>query len=722
MDIEATRQRIIDVTTEYLVNGDGAVPLVISVFPGGGKTTNVIRVLFGYRKDGDGRITTGLTFKFIYLAPRHDVIRGGIDNEYFGDYVWFKSRLKECNHPDVVKLLAERKEMEDSYFPVEYFCSSCQFKGRRREDATLATGEKVKSGVMSQCKYEINKREIESNEVPSWAGVHHHIITYLKGYLDGVVDTPGGLGGTEVVKKARSDIMDVLIVEENPMKTLMETAKATKEDLAEVQIELERFSWFLKTFPAFCNDMDFSEHVETYRGIIDFLLGEIDTCTRHPVPKTRRGRKALAPDEARPAMCPARPPTKWERLQELIDEWRLLGWDDFDVYWIRYLGKRVFEDIEKHGMNDDAALRFNPTIERLKYVSKALGLFHRLLGRIFDRSAQEKLKYHFAIVDENWKQFRDVYINVNYFHDDVLPGVKCKIIALDGTGDKGTWEKILGKTCTLSPEPGRYDNVTRVSYSGESQYCAASYIDNGKLRETTGRYMMELAALIIKKRPGMTAVIGSKPMEKFFKEVCDEQGVDKDSWKYAPYYGLTSSNDMRRCDTIVLLSTPRPPEIQMEAAIQLSGWDRDLWERYFIDNEMIQAIARVRPVLDDKPTGMGTMMKKRDEPVHIYVFGARDIFSGGREQELVKDHYRQMTPAMLEGMLKYGGDGKITWTKTQLRAVAPILASFGEDPIYQKEVMDRTKLTWKMVKDVTNHLVDCGILTRDKGGKLARKR
>jgi hypothetical protein len=175
---------------------------------------------------------------------------------------------------------------------------------------------------------------------------------------------------------------------------------------------------------------------------------------------------------------------------------------------------------------------------------------------------------------------------------------------------------------------------------------------------------------------------------------------------------------MQGASAIVALSTPQPPERQLEASVRLSGWPREVWVRHYVDNEMIQAIARARPALDTKPYGIGLMSVPRPRPA-IYVFGSQDIFSGSRKEEVVWENYREMTRHMLEGKLKYGGDGTIMWTKKELRFATAILARCSAEPMTKVAIQKAAGLPWGLVKRVTSHLLKCGILAT-KDNKLVK--
>jgi len=729
MPWEAVQQKVLD----YLVNGDPHHPLVISVYPGGGKTTNTLAVLFGYaekvNEDKKGEkireiITVALgphSFRFAYLAPRHNVVYDAMDRVYGDDSVHFESRLRLCDHPEVKRLLGELEGENRSFFPLQYFCHSCQYRHVSKNEIVLANGVEAEAGIQSQCPYERRKYDVENQDMVPWGGVHHHIITYLKDYLDGEIND---IGHGNVKRESR---MDALIIEENPMKTLMETQHMDKDDIVMVRDEVYRFGLFTAANrERFCENMDFSGHVGVYRDIMEFLLKEIHEVIDHPSLQkgTRSSSKTPRPPDCigKGMIIPAAK-TNWNEFENLVNEWRLLDWEDFDRYWGRYLGMRMFEDIEKYGVDDDV---IQVTLPRLRYVSKALGLFHRLLGKIFSVSNVETMQHHFSMVDENWTVDRDVYYNVNYFHGDVLPSIKCKIIALDGTGDKDTWDRILGKECEFFPEKGFYDNVTRVTFKNDktcAYYYTSTYLNHGKLT-STGKDILDLVALIVKTHavePGEeVAIIGPKSLARFVKDACDSMDISKDKYRYEHYYNLTSDNRMQGCDTIITLTTPQAPEGQVNASIALSGWPKDVWMKHYVDNEMVQAIARVRPVLDTKPHGHGLQSVKRLKPVKIYVLGSQDIFSGSRKEEVVWEHYQEMTRTQLEGKLKYGGDGSIAWTKKELQSVATVMAMTSNIPCTKTDIQAHAGLTWGMAKRVVFNLVKLGYLSFTKGEKVVK--
>ena len=689
---------------------------MVSVYPGGGKTTNALAVLFGFMEVTDGEVRSiteaGLgpgQWKFIYLAPRHVVIDDSVDKVYHGHFVHLESRLRLCNNPDVKRLMGEK---EVSYFPIEYFCQACQYRHVLRRDIVLDGGAEAGTGIASTCPYDLRRHEVEADDMPPWAGVHQHAITYLEDYLSGEIT----VDGKKVIRRSQ---IDAIIIEENPMKALLETRAIDAEDVSSIREEVRWFDAMCKGNQQFkaatCGDMDYSEHVGMYLDVLEFFIWVLDDIKNHPMKKKPRKGDADTPppDTVARGMTPAAMEPRWEKLQAIIDEWRTLEWGEFDHAWARFLGKRMFEDLG---------------VEKLKYVPEALGTLHRLLDKVFKVSTPENLPYHFSVVDEDWKSPREVYVNVNYFHNDVLPSLGCKVIALDGTGDADTWNRILGMKppyeCEFFPETGLYDKVTRVTWHNDNKpayYYKSTYLHGDSLTGT-GKEIMELVPLIVKEhareKGEYVAVIGPKALKVHVDDACDEAGIERERVRYEHYYNLTSDNTMQGASAIVTLSTPQPPQRQLEASVRLSGWPREVWVRHYVDNEMVQAIARARPTLGTKPYGIGLMSTPRPRPA-IYVFGSQDIFSGSRREEVVWENYREMTRHMLEGKLKYGGDGTIPWTKKEIRSVAGILACFGAEPTTKAAIQKAAGLPWGLVKRVTSHLLKCGILAT-QGNKIVK--
>jgi len=706
------RQAIRDKILDYLLNGDPAVPLVVSVYPGGGKTTNALAVLFGSMEVIDGEVRNMVDvgmgpgqWKFVYLAPRHVVIRDSVDKIYHGQFTHLESRLRLCNSPEVKTVMGEN---DVSYFPIEYFCQACQYRHVLRRDIVLEGDAEPDGGIASTCPYDIRRREVEADDMPPWAGVHQHAITYLEDYLGGEIT----IDGKKAIRRSR---IDAIIMEENPMKALLETRAIRIDDVSDIRREARWFDAMCKGDQHFkeatCGVDDYSAHVGVYLEVLEFLIWALDDMRNKPTKRTPRkgATDDSPPDTISRGMTPSAMEPRWEKLQAVIDEWRTLEWEDFDHAWAKFLGKRMFEDLG---------------VERLRYVSEQLGTLHRLLDKVFKVSVQEKLPFHFSIVDEDWKYPRDVYINVNYFHNNVLPSLGCKVIALDGTGDADTWDHILGTKCEFFPEKGLYDKVTRVTWHNKGNpafYYKSTYLHDGNLTGT-GKEIMELVPLIVREhareKGDYIAVIGPKALRAHVYDECDIAGIPREKVRYEHYYNLTSDNTMQGASAIVALSTPQPPERQLEASVQLSGWSRDVWVKHYVDNEMVQAIARARPTLDTKPYGIGLMSVSRPRPA-IYVFGSQDIFSGSRKEEVVWENYREMTRHMLEGKLKYGGDGTIMWTKKELRAATLILACCSTAPITKAEIQKTTGFAWGLVKRVTSHLLMCGLLAA-QGNKIVK--
>jgi len=208
-NLDEDRARIRGLVEDYMENGSMSVPLVLDMYPGIGKTTTVLEELFAEDK------------KFIYLAPNHGVIEDNfvfpdIEADYTGRYEWFRSREKCCTSPRIAEY---RKDLEGMPIPIAPFCNPSMCTKLDADcpcHSPMWEGKKPKivKDCTCQCEYWKTRSAIEKPLGETWAGVHAHITTYLKKYLDD-----------------RWAAFSALVVEENPMSTLMEIAEYKRHEI-----------------------------------------------------------------------------------------------------------------------------------------------------------------------------------------------------------------------------------------------------------------------------------------------------------------------------------------------------------------------------------------------------------------------------------------------------------------------------------------------------------
>jgi len=549
-------KEIHDMSMDYMENGLPNEALVFDVYPGGGKTVNVIQAA----------MSTGL--KFIYLSPTHEVIHQNLEfhplEDYVGAFEHFKGRARVCLNEDY------RKNAETYGMPIKPLCGICEHKD-------------------NGCPYYEVRRKIESNNPMSWAGVHAHIATYLKHYLFDEEDD-----------RRFIDQFDLIIMEENPIATLMNRNFLTSSDL--VRLEREINDNFL---PNFNKDEMFTMHCHLLFDLIDqFILG---------LQKLR---------------------IDVDKLWEIAVQWRDLEWEPFMDMWDKFLVIRIREQ----GMT-------NPP-----------QMIYQILNDIFSTTNRENLEYHIGIVNDTWSERKKRFITLNYYYGDILRNVPLLTIGLDGTANKTVWTKMLGKHCNFVEIGYKYNNVYQISSGG---YPISTLVKSKEL-QPSGKKLVDIALKIVKRRPGKTLVVGSKRLMPHFETRAKKKGIS--NYKYGLYYSLRSKNNYQDCDTVILMMRPSPPVHQIKTYAQLSGWDEDIWKRFFIRDEMIQALARVRQNMVVVKDAIDN--ERGRDRVEIYIFSNEQIFNEGEVRD--GGHYL-MTRASLHYFVETGHIGIASRNDVKIR-------------------------------------------------------
>jgi hypothetical protein len=525
--------------------------LILDAYPGAGKTTNILAELWR------------LDMPFIYLAPDHDVIHENLTFHALEDYIGGFQHIMGRKHLCMVE--QRRRDAFEYGMPIKPFCRSCE----HREDGS--------------CEYYQRRWSIEGRSPPSWAGVHAHITTYLPTYLFGDEDREGHL-----------DDYDILVIEENPIKSLMRSESLTRNDLVFLERELNLYT--------FSND----EQRDVLLMLIDHLISKLGKTIDHGL--------------------------IWRNF---VDMWRNHDWLDFMEEFDAHIVMRI--------MNEG--------------LQRAPRHVMQVLDSIFTTTTQERLPYHIT------SSIRDGIprVSFNYFYGNALEGIPLHIVGLDGTANTTIWSRILRKDVHPIRITYSYENVYQLS---EGNYPVSSWIYKNALR-STGKSLFNLVKLILGTRNGTTLLIGSKRLQKHIVPLLEMEGLDK-KVEYAVYYNLRSKN-FTYCDTVILLMKPSPPRHQLEIYTRLSGWDEEVWSAHYVDDEMLQALARVRSNMKEVKDAFGRD-RIRDR-VEIFVFSKHHIFT----DEMVRPgSYWYSKKHEIEYFLKTGISSPITLTKNDLKMEANI--------------------------------------------------
>jgi hypothetical protein len=174
-------------------------------------------------------------------------------------------------------------------------------------------------------------------------------------------------------------------------------------------------------------------------------------------------------------------------------------------------------------------------------------------------------------------------INLAYFNSTAL-NLGMKIIALDGTADKSVWEHMLNNNnIEIFPIDYQYENAYQLN---DHRYPISSW----KKGDVTAKNLCALIDKIAEKKRRKVLIVGTKYVH--FKA---SKFLQTKNHEFATYYNLRSRNSYwKHCDTVILACEPNPPQEKINRCVALSGWNENIWRRIFREEEMLQAIGRLR--------------------------------------------------------------------------------------------------------------------------------
>jgi len=211
-------------------------------------------------------------------------------------------------------------------------------------------------------------------------------------------------------------------------------------------------------------------------------------------------------------------------------------------------------------------------------------------------------------------------LNICYFKQDAL-NVGLKILGLDGTATKSVWDHML------------LDNVE--IFSIDYQYTNAYQLNGGeypimswKHGDQTAIKLCKLIDQITITKKRKVLIVGTKYVNRKiakFTKVKNHQ--------FATYYNLRSKNEYyKKCDTVILSHAPNPPPEKIISVVSLSGWPEKIWRHIFREEEMLQAIGRLRQnikYIDD-----GNIQREKME---IYILPRTGVEKNGNYSELLHE-------------------------------------------------------------------------------------
>lgn len=217
------------------------------------------------------------------------------------------------------------------------------------------------------------------------------------------------------------------------------------------------------------------------------------------------------------------------------------------------------------------------------------------------------------------------------FEETVLHNLPFKIIGLDGTANLDIWRAIIGEEPSLFYVPYEYHNMYQLV---DGEYPLSSWLEPNifKLR-STGERLCDIIDLVAERKKNKVLVCSTQSLKPHIRQQCKANNLI-----FGYYYYLRSRNDFyQTADTVILACQPNIPEFQLECFTNLSSWGSEVWRQVFTDEEMVQAVGRIRfDLAEVKET------KRIRERREIYIFPSK----GGNENPFdnwsEKWHYSDM--------------------------------------------------------------------------------
>jgi len=189
--------------------------------------------------------------------------------------------------------------------------------------------------------------------------------------------------------------------------------------------------------------------------------------------------------------------------------------------------------------------------------------------------------------------YRQGILNLTYFRPNALD-LGLRIIGLDGTANEAVWHHMLDRDDF---------EIFNIDY----QYVNAYQLNGGhypimswrRKNSTIPETLCSLVDKIAETKTRKVLFVGTKAVNRKAKRLLKSKNIE-----FAVYYNLRSRNEFyEKSDTIILGVEPNPPQEKIICCVTLSHWDESIWRRIFREEEMLQAIGRLRQNIDTLEDG-----------------------------------------------------------------------------------------------------------------------
>lgn len=275
---------------------------------------------------------------------------------------------------------------------------------------------------------------------------------------------------------------------------------------------------------------------------------------------------------------------------------------DYDELWDKFNVVEWFEFYEQYQIQ-----LLEEVVNNNMTVASAPRNYIEWFSRIQNYGNRNKIER--MIVKKNESGYTAKHYYFMCYDEGVLMDLPVKIIALDATARVEIWESIIGEEASVFDKTKGYNNMYQLI---DGEYPLSSWIKphSFEIRET-GYRLCTLIDLIAKEKKNDVLIICNRALKHHI-----QRATEADNLIFGYYYYLRSRNDFyHTADTIILACQPNIPEFQIECFSELSNWGKDIWRGVFTDEEMIQAVGRIRESIGVVPEN-NRVREKRE----IYIF------------------------------------------------------------------------------------------------------
>lgn len=208
-------------------------------------------------------------------------------------------------------------------------------------------------------------------------------------------------------------------------------------------------------------------------------------------------------------------------------------------------------------------------------------------------------------------QWHKGMIHLSYSNADYFRTLPVKVIALDGTANLPTWKTILGEDSTSISFDIEFKNTYQLIGARNP---VSTIIKDNKFT-SSGKKLFELLKIICENKKGKVLICATQRIQKILKKKLKKEGIT--NYIFATFFNLRSRNSYyENCDTCVVFHEPNIPPFQVEIIKNVLGWDENIVIKVHREDEIKQAIGRLRQNIPITPSG------RKREKREIYIFSS----------------------------------------------------------------------------------------------------